>query len=66
MINGTEDFKDVMKNMFDELRQYFIKAVLDAVMNRLISENAGESIVCVPKRIVIEISGKSITNPVTY
>ena len=44
MINGTEDFKDVMKNMFDELRQYFIKAVLDAVMNRLISENAGESI----------------------
>jgi hypothetical protein len=26
----------------------------------------GESIVCVPKRIVIEITGKSITNPVTY
>ena len=44
MISDTQDFKDVMKNMFDELRQYFIKAVLDAVMNRLISENTGESI----------------------
>ena len=44
MINSTQDFKDVMKNMFEELRQYFIKAVLDAVMNRLISGNDGEGI----------------------
>lgn len=41
MIDGTKDFGDIMKGVLNDLRNYFIKAVQDAITNGLISSTTG-------------------------
>lgn len=44
MIDGTKDFGDIMKGVLNDLRNYFIKAVQDAIMNGLISTTTGNAL----------------------
>ena len=44
MIDGSKDFNEIMEDVFVQLKQYFVKAILDAVMNGIVSSAIGERI----------------------
>ncbi len=44
MIDGTKDFGDIMKGVLNNLKNYFIKAAQDAIMNGIISTTAGTAL----------------------
>lgn len=44
MIDGTKDFGDIMKSVLNDLRNYFIKAVQDAITNGFISATTGNAL----------------------
>lgn len=44
MIDGTKDFGDIMKGVLNDLKNYFIKAIQDAITNELISTTTGNAL----------------------
>ena len=44
MIDGTKDFGDIMKGVLNNLKNYFIKAAQDAIMNGIISTTTGNAL----------------------
>ena len=44
MIDGTKDFGDIMKSVLNNLKNYFIKAVQDAITNGLMSSATGSAL----------------------
>ena len=44
MADGTQNFSDIMKNVLNDLKNYFIKSISDAIVNGIINSTVKDSV----------------------